>query len=490
MVAPTPGRDHRGISEPIDSASSAPDPGATRLDPGAPAPGRETPSWGPPDQDGWALCMPPWMSGRWRAGRRHEQHRGFPRRPHGWGPCRRSAEDRLFGGVAGGLSKRTGIDATIFRIGFVLVALAGGFGAAVYLVLWLVLPVQGTTGSIATRATRDLRGIMLSISFLPLFVLCAVLGHVLDVGFLSSFAWPLFVCAAAMVLIWRNCDAAEKEWLHHVTNPVLGLGAPDTHRRRTLVLRCLFGAALLAGGAVTLVIGHPSRAVLRPLGGALLVVAGFVVVFGPWWLRLARDLVAERQARVRAEDRADMAARVHDSVLQTLAMIQRAADSPQRVVQLARSQERQLRAWLFEGELPGTVGEGATTLAAAVQMIAAEVEHAYGVPVEVVTVGDCTLDDRLRALMAAAREATVNAAKWSGAPKVSFFAETEPNRASIFVRDRGRGLDRDAVGEDRRGIAESIEARVARHGGRAEIRTAVGEGTEVELTMPRQAARR
>ena len=156
MVAPTPGRDHRGISEPIDSASSAPDPGATRLDPGAPAPGRETPSWGPPDQDGWALCMPPWMSGRWRAGRRHEQHRGFPRRPHGWGPCRRSAEDRLFGGVAGGLSKRTGIDATIFRIGFVLVALAGGFGAAVYLVLWLVLPVQGTTGSIATRATRDL----------------------------------------------------------------------------------------------------------------------------------------------------------------------------------------------------------------------------------------------------------------------------------------------------------------------------------------------
>ncbi len=382
----------------------------------------------------------------------------------------------MFGGVAGGLSRRTGIDSTLLRIGFVLAALAGGFGAAVYLVLWLILPMEGATRSIAARATRDRRGILLAISFLPLFVLTAVLGHDLDVGFLSSFAWPLFISAAALVLIWRNCDDDERTWLRHVADPIVQIGAPTEHRWRALFMRCALGALLLAGGTTTLVVGHPSRAVLRPLGGALLVVAGFAVVFGPWWLRLARDLVAERQARVRAEDRADMAARVHDSVLQTLAMIQRSADRPQRVVQLARAQERQLRAWLFEGELPGTVGGDDLTLSAGVQAIAAEVEPAYGVPVDVVTVGDCPLDDRLRALLGAAREATVNAAKWSGAPSISLFAEAEAERASIFVRDRGRGFDPEAVGDDRRGIAESILARVQRQGGRPRSGARPGKG--------------
>lgn len=215
-----------------------------------------------------------------------------------------------------------------------------------------------------------------------------------------------------------------------------------------------------------------------------------VVLFGPWWLRLVRDLVSERQARQRAEDRADMAARVHDSVLQSLALIQRAADDPQKVVQLARSQERELRAWLFDGDIPTAVGDKVATIGAGVQLIATEVEDRHGVPVEVVTVGDCTLDDdRLRALLDAAREATVNAAKWSGSPTISLFAEVEPGRVSLFVRDRGRGFDPDAVAGDRHGIAESIEARMLRHGGRAELRTAMGDGTEVELVMPRSPAR-
>jgi signal transduction histidine kinase len=219
------------------------------------------------------------------------------------------------------------------------------------------------------------------------------------------------------------------------------------------------------------------------------VIAAFVIVLGPWWLRIARDLVVERQARIRAEERADMASRVHDSVLQTLALIQRNSADPQQVIQLARAQERELRAWLFDGRPPGSLGEG-LTLAAGVRLIQQEVEAQHGVPVEAVTVGDCELDDDLTALLAAAREATVNAVKWSGAAVVSVFAEVEPGEVSVFVRDRGRGFDPAAVPGDRRGLAESVHARMARRGGSATVRSVVGEGTEVSLTMPRPAGRR
>jgi signal transduction histidine kinase len=217
----------------------------------------------------------------------------------------------------------------------------------------------------------------------------------------------------------------------------------------------------------------------------VLVIAGFVIVFGPWWLSLARELVAERKARVRAEERADMAARIHDSVLQTLAMIQRSADQPQQVVHLARAQERELRSWLFEGRLPGSGGEEDATFAAAVRRIQREVEDAHGVAVDAVIVGDCPLDEELRVLLAAGREASVNAAKWSGAAVVSLFAEVEEGAASLFVRDRGKGFDPSAVAPDRRGLAESVRGRMARHGGSAVVRSAPGEGTDVELTMPR-----
>jgi signal transduction histidine kinase len=209
-----------------------------------------------------------------------------------------------------------------------------------------------------------------------------------------------------------------------------------------------------------------------------------VVLLGPWWLRIARDLAVERQARVRAEERADIAARVHDSVLQTLALIQRRADQPQQVVALARAQERELRSWLFDGRAPGSVGGG--TLADGVRLIQQEVEAQHGVAVEAVTVGDCPLDDNLAALLGAAREATVNAVKWSGAPVVSLFAEVEPTAVSVFVRDRGRGFDPAAVPADRKGLAESVHARMIRRGGSATVRSAPGEGTEVSLTMPRQ----
>jgi signal transduction histidine kinase len=182
-----------------------------------------------------------------------------------------------------------------------------------------------------------------------------------------------------------------------------------------------------------------------------------------------------------------MAAHVHDSVLQTLALIQRAADDPQHIVRLARAQERELRSWLFEGRPPGAIGEDATMLAEGVRLLQRQVEEDHGIAVQVVMVGDCELDDALRGLLDAAREATVNAAKWSGADQVSVYAEVEPDTVMLYVRDRGRGFEPDAVPEGRQGIAQSIRARMARCGGTALVRSAPGEGAEVQLSMPRRA---
>jgi signal transduction histidine kinase len=265
--------------------------------------------------------------------------------------------------------------------------------------------------------------------------------------------------------------------------PLLGLTTGS--RRGGLILRLTAAVILLAGGIAALGSAHENIALLQPLAGVALLISAIVVLLGPWWLRIARDLVVERQARVRAEERAEIASRVHDSVLQTLALIQRRADQPQQVVALARAQERELRSWLFDGRPPGSIDDQAMTLAGGVRLIQQDVEAQHGVAVEVVLVGDCPLDDDLAALLAAAREATVNAAKWSGANVISIFAEVEPAEVSVFVRDRGKGFDPETVPADRKGLAESVRARMARRGGKAAVRSAPGEGTEVSLTMRR-----
>jgi signal transduction histidine kinase len=124
-----------------------------------------------------------------------------------------------------------------------------------------------------------------------------------------------------------------------------------------------------------------------------------------------------------------------------------------------------------------------------VEQIASDVETAHGVPVDVVNVGDCPLDDDLSAMLAAGREAMVNAAKWSGAASVSVFTEVERKRVSVFVRDRGRGFDPDSTPGDRQGIATSIRGRMQRIGGSVTIRSTVGEGSEVELSVARRGDR-
>ena len=376
----------------------------------------------------------------------------------------------------------------VIRLLFVLAALLS-VGVPAYVIAWLLVPMVGEDTNIATKALTDRRGLALAAGLGTLLVVVLIIASVLGAGWLGNLAWPLVAGIAGMALIWRNASVDEQTTLRRLAEPLLGWTGKG--KRSATVARVSAAAVLLVSGLAILLAGHDGAQLLRPLGGLILVVAAIVLILGPWWLRIARDLVSERQARVRAEERADMASRVHDSVLQTLALIQRNADQPAQVVKLARAQERELRSWLFGGKTPGAVhDQGTTTLAAGVRLIQQEVEARYGVAVEAVTVGDCGLDDQLDALLAAAREATVNAAKWSDADVISLFAEVEPTEVSVFVRDRGRGFDPAAVPGDRKGLAESVRARMARRGGSVVVRSALGDGTEVSLRMPRVAGPR
>jgi signal transduction histidine kinase len=394
----------------------------------------------------------------------------------------------MIGGVAAGLSRKLGIDPTVLRLAFVVFSVASGFGVALYMVAWLLVPSEGANSSIAVRALHDRRGIALALSFVPFVVIAGILGSALGAGWIGTLATPVCVGAGGFVLVWRNVEDEERSLIDRALRPLTGIGRGGKRSRRLLVLRVLAGLVVTAGGVVVLLAGA-NRAFVRPLGGAFLVIAGAVVIFGPWWLHVVRDLLDERQARALAEERADIAARIHDSVLQTLALIQRRSDQPQQVVKLARAQERELRSWLFEGHEPGGADDD-TMLGTAVQRIQRDVEALHEVSVEAVVVGDCELDDGLLALVEAGREATVNAAKWSGAPVVSLFVEVEPDHVSMFVRDRGAGFDPERVAPDRRGLSESIHGRMSRHGGKAEVRSSPGQGTEVVLEMPRNRSSR
>lgn len=491
-TAPAPAED--GIpsgaprSRPAPAAPSAERP-ADRSSPGR-VPPRIPPPPEPWDRDGgdWNRYQRDWAryGAEWRrqartwgrhAGRTGRLHRRLRL------PVRRSTETRVVAGVCGGLSRATGIDVTLVRIGFVLLSLGSGVGILAYALVWLLVPLDGEPTSIFSRAISDWRGIRLIIAVIPVLVVVQILAGAGHIGYLGSISWPLFLAAAAVILIRRNASQDERIWITQDLAPMFTTGVGRQHRW-VLWVRILAGVLMATAGLAVFVLG-PSRAALRPVAGSLLVIAAIVVIFGPWWLSLVRDLMAERQARALAEERAEIAAHVHDSVLQTLALIQRSADDPKHVVRLARAQERELRSWLFDGRPPGRIGEEASSLTDGVAALQRQVEEDHGVTVQVVVVGNCPLTDGVRALLEAAREATVNAAKWSGAGEVSVYAEVESDAVTCFVRDRGSGFDPAAVPDDRQGIVHSIRGRVARVGGRAEIRSAPSEGTEVELSVPR-----
>ncbi len=249
--------------------------------------------------------------------------------------------------------------------------------------------------------------------------------------------------------------------------------------------RVAAGAGLVLASLLVFALSGGNWGAARQITAAgLLGIAGLALVIGPWIYRLAADLTAERAERVRTQERADLAAHLHDSVLQTLALIQKnSADAP-LVARLARSQERDLRAWLYD-DRPGDE----STIASALRSLSAAVEDDHGVSVDVVTVGDCPVTEGLRAIVNATREAVTNAAKHAGTGSVDVYAEVADDAVEVFVRDRGVGFDLDGVPEGRFGVRHSIIDRMERHGGSAEVRSQPGEGTEVRLRMPRPTAR-
>jgi signal transduction histidine kinase len=254
-----------------------------------------------------------------------------------------------------------------------------------------------------------------------------------------------------------------------------------------ILRRVLFGGAVLAGTGVVVAAliaagGREGADAAGPVAMFAILVAGLLLLVGvvvlPWLFLLTRTLARERAARVRAEERAEVATHLHDSVLQTLTLIQKRAGDPAAMARLARHAERELRGWLY-GPDAGVPADLAGSLRAA----AAEVEDRFGVSVELVSVGSCPLDERARGVVAAAGEALTNAAKHAGVAKVSLYAEVAGGELLVAVRDRGRGFDPAATGRDRHGLAESIVGRMQRLGGTATIHTAPGSGTEVELRL-------
>jgi signal transduction histidine kinase len=310
----------------------------------------------------------------------------------------------------------------------------------------------------------------------------ALAGAALGTAWAGWLTGPLGVALVGAGVVWREADASQRTRWRSGAGVLIAGG-------RMALLRVLAGIALVTSGIAMFLLnqGNLDQARFALLAAAATLV-GVAVLTVPWWLRLMRALGEERRARIRTEERAEIAAHLHDSVLQTLALIQQQSDSAREVRRLARSQERELRSWLYGPQGYGHVrANGATpAFAAALQAAAGEVEDTYAVSVQVVMVGDCALEEPLPALVQASREAMVNAAKHAGVAEVSVYAEVEPTQVHVFIRDRGVGFDPAAVAADRHGLADSIHGRMQRHGGTVTLRTAPGEGTEVQLAIARR----
>ncbi|MFY9914482.1 MAG: PspC domain-containing protein [Nocardioidaceae bacterium] len=400
----------------------------------------------------------------------------------------RDSGDRFLAGVASGVARHLGVRTSIVRVAFLVMVLWSGFGVLLYAALWALVPLddptlgdeQAAPGLVAAsrRGFRDSpasrlirrRDLGLAVSIGAIALGGIVLLQVLGLWISPQLFWPLLVAAAGLALVWRQADESDRqEWL-------------STSGGWKAWLRVVVGAVLLVAalGFGVFQAGLSGSAGLGEIVGAIaLAVLGLGLVLGPWALRLNRELRRERTERIRSQERADVAAHLHDSVLQTLALIQRQSDDPAVVSQLARTQERELRSWLFDPPAGAAV-----TVKAALQQAIGEVEIAHQVPIELVAVGDCPVDARTSALVAAAREAMVNASRHSGAPRIDVFAEVTDRQLEVFVRDRGHGFDVDSVPDDRHGVRRSIIDRVTRHGGEADVRSNPASGTEVQLVMP------
>lgn len=393
-------------------------------------------------------------------------------------PIETSAPDPLVLGVAAALATRFGVSVPLVRVAFAILATAGGFGLVAYLALaatWRDRPVEGP----APSAGRD-AGAALVVAGLAW-----ELSHWWP-GFRPALVVPTGLVAAGVALGWRtNGHESSRGYGGSVARPVATLR------------RVAGGVVLLVGGLAVFFGQQVDIGKLRDTGLALAVVlAGVVLVLGPTAVRFGRSFSSERDGRIRAQERAVVAAHLHDSVLQTLTLIQKRADDPAATAALARHQERSLRRWLYGGgvvDANGGIGSGDAGWRAAAEAMVGHVEDRYAVAIELVMVGDGEVADAeadaVAGVVAAAREALVNAAKFSGDPHLSMFCELADGRLDVFVRDRGTGFELDRIPADRRGIRDSIVGRLRSLGGSAAIRTRPGAGTEVALSLPVGAGR-
>ncbi len=372
------------------------------------------------------------------------------------------------------------------RAAFVVSVLAAGLGVAAYGACWIVLvraPTARGEPPPASSSGAPVRADPWRMLAFGALVTAAMILAV-SAGFARpSLIWPALLVAAGVVIAW----APPREAVDH--EAALLDARAESHDRRSVlgrdVLRQLGGTILVLAGLLVLVADRLSWSLL--VDGAVtgaVVLIGVALILGPWMLRTGGAAIEERRERVRADEREAVAVHLHDSVLQTLTLIQkRSADpdsDPRVVAALARRQERELRRWLY-----GAHGwEPDTRLRDAIDSTVADVEDLHGVVVEAVVVGDSAMDGRCDALVAATREALVNAAKFSGRRDLSLFAEVTPGATTVFVRDRGAGFDPADVPADRHGISDSIVGRVERVGGTATVQTAPGWGTEVRLSLP------
>jgi signal transduction histidine kinase/phage shock protein PspC (stress-responsive transcriptional regulator) len=393
----------------------------------------------------------------------------------------REPADRVVAGVAAGIAVHLGAPVVLVRVGFVALAAFNGLGALLYAAFWAVLPMppHGRHGGRNVNQFFSFLALGVGIVLLRLMVqpndsISAVIG------------WLAAIIALGAGIIWHQADPKRRERWSATVPGMPWLGVVMDNNRKAYLLRFVGGGLLVIVGIIGFVIaggvpldGVPLVSVGYGLGFAAVALAGVGLALAPLLYRMFTQLSAEREARVREQERAELAAMIHDQVLHTLALIQRNAGDVKEVQRLARGQERTLRNWLYK-----PTASPVEKLGAALEEASAEVEDTFAVAVETVVVGDLDVDEKVGAIVAAAREALVNAAKHAKVQTISLYAEVEPDCVSVFVRDRGVGFELSAVDDDRHGVRGSIMLRMQRHGGRAEIRSTPGDGTEVRLSMP------
>ncbi|MGO4383280.1 ATP-binding protein [Specibacter sp. RAF43] len=420
--------------------------------------------------------------------------------------------NRIIAGVCGGLADHLGVSVALVRGVMVGASFFFGAGLVFYAWLWLLVPMAGdgqgpgarmldvdgnprlalfrpapdavppaeappgtrAAGAAGSAAPRQgwspgLKEILIGGALIIAAV--TLLDRQLGLNVPWETVIPLAVIAAGAVLAWMQLDQTRRVGLMNVARADTPLS----------LLRFGGGIILVIAGVLIIVTGTASWSLVwASVVASSAVLAGVGLVLAPWALKFWREFQDERAGRIREAERAEIAAHLHDSVLQTLALIQRRAASPQDVTRLARAQERELREWIYQD-----AGQNMGRLVARIKAVCAEIEDQYGQGVDVVTVGDAELTDRSQALVQAAREAVLNGVRHGGTA-VSVYLEASDRGTDVFVKDRGGGFDASAIPTDRMGVRESVIGRMQRNGGSAEIISSA-DGTEVRLHLPNQA---